>query len=189
MVDSEGRLMVETIPERVFYLNSLDWNDLREAPHHLAIAGSRIRISSPRCIGVLRPARQRGSSLDAAVRQAWWLALSPGRSGREWQRWKLVSGQLRWNGLILTIGFFTGLPLVYVFRGSFPALLFAGWLWAVMIWTYQFAASRSSFSSQTTSIATSAGVMPGMRPAWPRVAGRISVKRTCASFFKPRIVV
>jgi hypothetical protein len=73
--------------------------------------------------------------LDAAIRQAWWLALSPGRSGREWRRWKLVSGPLRWNGLVLTIGFFAGLPLVYVFRGSVPALLFAGWLWAVMIWT------------------------------------------------------
>jgi hypothetical protein len=51
------------------------------------------------------------------------------------------------------------------------------------------AVSRSSFSSQMTSIATSAGVMPGMRPACPRVAGRISVKRICASFFSPRMVV
>jgi hypothetical protein len=49
--------------------------------------------------------------------------------------------------------------------------------------------SRSSFSSQTASIATSAGVMPGIRPAWPSVAGRISEKRCCASFLRPWIVV
>jgi hypothetical protein len=135
MVDANGRMMVENVPGRVFYINSLSWNDLREEPHHLAIAGSRIRVSSPRCVGVLKRARQRGATLDAAIRLAWRLAMSPGRSGREWRRWKLVSGPLQWNGIILTIGFFVVLPAVFVFRGNLPALLFAGWLWGVMVWT------------------------------------------------------
>jgi hypothetical protein len=163
MVDANGRMMVENVPGRVFYINSLSWNDLREEPHHLAIAGSRIRVSSHRCVGVLKRARQRGATLDAAIRLAWRLQAMAHVTVRAAMGCFCCK-----SSVARTAGAWNceGLP------PQVPELT----------------ASRSSFSSHTTNIATSAGVMPGMRPAWPRVAGRISVNRTCASFFKPRIV-
>ena len=93
------------------------------------------RISSPRCIEVLRRAKHRGATPEAAVRQAWRLALSPGRAGREWRRWRLVSAPLRGLGPVLTCGFFLGLPWIYVCLGSQSAVLFALCLWCLMGWT------------------------------------------------------
>jgi hypothetical protein len=63
------------------------------------------------------------------------MALSPARANREWRRWKLVSSQLRLNGAVLAVGFFVGLPMVYVFMGTLQTLILAGWLWCVMAWT------------------------------------------------------
>ena len=116
-------------------LKPLAWDDLVESPHYLEAGGTKIRISSPRCIGLLRRAKKRGATPEAAVRQAWRLALSPARAGREWRRWKLVAGPLRWHGLVLTLGFFGGLPWTYVAHGSAVAVVFGLWLWCLMAWT------------------------------------------------------
>lgn len=114
---------------------SLTWNDLQEETHHIYVTGRRIRISTPRCISALRRAKERGKTPEDAVRQAWHLAMSPGRASREWRRWRLVSVPLRWSAPFLTLGFFVGLPLVYVYGGSLPTVIFGLWLWCVMGWT------------------------------------------------------
>jgi len=134
-VDERGVFLLETTPGHIECLAAFAWGDMREEQHHLRVGARKIRISSPRCIEALRRAKLRGSTPEAAVRQAWRLALLPGRAAREWRRWQLVSGPLRWTGAGLTLGFFVGLPLIYLYRGSQPVLWFALWLWCLMGWT------------------------------------------------------
>ncbi len=113
----------------------LEWSDLQQDTHHLQISEVKVRVTSHRCMGVLRRGKKRGLSLEEAVRNSWRLALSPTRAGQEWKRWKRAAGPLRWYGLVLTLGFFVGLPAVYALRGGFSALLFGLWLWCLMIGT------------------------------------------------------
>jgi hypothetical protein len=132
IVDAEGN-MAAMRDERIILLSkSLDWSDLQVETHHLVIAGTRIRISSHRFVDSLRMGKSRGMALETAVQQAWKRSLSPSRSRWEWKKWKLVSGPLRWYGGLLTLGFWAGLPLVYVYRGSFATVVFAIGLWALM---------------------------------------------------------
>ncbi len=127
-----GELLMTTSDGRLVPLAAVGWTDLREEQHHLAVGGLKTRLSSARCVAVLRRAKLRGATPAAAVRQAWRFALSPVRARREWRRWRLVAGPLGWLPPALTFGFFVGLPLVYLFRGSLPAVLFALWLWCLM---------------------------------------------------------
>jgi hypothetical protein len=131
-VTADGAFLLESGLARHELLAPMAWGDLHEEPHHLRVGPHTTRISSPRCLEVLRRAKQRGATPQAAVRQAWCLALSPGRAAREWRRWRLVAGPLRWSGPVLTIGFFVGLPLIYQHLGSRPAVIFALWLWCLM---------------------------------------------------------
>ena len=134
-VDEAGVFLLETAAGRLERLASFAWGDLGEEQHHLRVGALKARISSPRCIEALRRAKQRGATPEAAVRQAWRLALSPGRAAHEWRRWRLVSGPLCWLGPVLTFGFFVGLPLVYLYQGSRPVVMFALWLWCLMGYT------------------------------------------------------
>ncbi len=127
--------LMETPRGTIVSQRSLSWNDMKVESHHLGIAEARFRISSHRYTGLLRRARKRGLSVSEAFRLSWRMALSPGRAGREWKRWKKVSDPLQWHGMLLTVGFFAGLPMVYVWKGSFPALMLGLWLWALMIST------------------------------------------------------
>lgn len=135
LVDDQGQVVVEVGSSVRFLHKSLIWNDLRYFSPHLVVAGSQVRVSSSRCIGGLHRAKARGASVEFAIHQAWRLALSPGRAAREWRRWQLVSNTLKWNGPFLTLGFFIGLPMVYVYRGSLPTVAFALGLWFMMGWT------------------------------------------------------
>ncbi len=126
MVKSNG--IIET-------LGKIGWDAVREEQHHLMVGDCKTRISSPRCVEVLRRAKARGVSLEIAVREAVKNSISPIRAGREWKRWRMVSGPLQMNGWILTVGFFGGLPWFYVKMGSLPTLMLAGWLWCVMAFT------------------------------------------------------
>lgn len=135
LADDAGGFFLETAHGVYDRVAASEWADFREESHHLVVAARRMRISSPRCIAVLQRAKRRGATPDEAVRQAWRMALCPARSGREWRRWKLVSSQLWLNGPVLAVGFFVGLPLVYVFMGTLQTLILAGWLWCVMAWT------------------------------------------------------
>ncbi len=135
MADDGGEFLLETAPGVYGRVAASEWSDLREESHQLVAGTRRVRISSPRCIEVLQRAKRRGATSHEAVRQAWRMALSPARAGREWRRWKLVSSQLRITGPVLAAGFFIGLPVVYVFMGTLEMLILAGWLWCVMAWT------------------------------------------------------
>lgn len=115
-----------------------DWGDLKEEGGQLHVAGRRVVLSSVRAAALLGRARRRGASVEEAVRQAWLRALSPVRCGREWRKWRLVSRPLALSGPLLTLGFFVGLPAVYVLRGPVPAVMFAAGLWVVMAWTAGF---------------------------------------------------
>lgn len=135
LADDAGGFFLETVSGVYGRVAASEWGDLREESHHLVVGTRRVRISSPRCIEVLQRAKRRGASSHEAVRQAWQMALSPTRAGREWRRWKLVSSQLQISGPVLAVGFFIGLPLVYVFMGTLEVLILAGWLWCIMAWT------------------------------------------------------
>ncbi len=134
-VDANGTFLLEVAAGRRERLAPFTWSDVHREPHHLRVGQRRARISSPRCSEGLRRAKRRGATPQAAVRQAWRLALAPDRAAREWRRWQLVAGPLRWLGLVLTLGFFIGLPWVYLNRGSQSAVGFALWLWCLMAWT------------------------------------------------------
>ena len=131
----ENGLCLETADGRVEGLESICWEDLKEESHHLIVRNRKIRVTSKRCIEVLRRAKQCGATPEEAVRQSMCLAMSPVRAGREWKRWRLVSSPLRFYGLTLTLGFFVGLPLSYVKLGTLPTLVLLLWLWCVMAWT------------------------------------------------------
>lgn len=133
LADDHGRLFMSTGADRLVPLPETAWDDLAEEPHRLVVGGTGTRLSSTRCLEILRRARRRGGTPVAAVRQAWRLALSPVRARREWRRWCLASGPLGWQTQFLTYGFFPGLPAVYVALGSTKAVLFALWLWALMM--------------------------------------------------------
>ncbi|MEO6474539.1 hypothetical protein [Luteolibacter sp.] len=131
----ENGLFLETTDGRIEILDGIGWEDLKEDTHHLLVGNRKIRITSKRCIEILRRAKQRGEAPEAAARQAMWLAFSPSRAAREWKRWRLVSSPLRIYGPVLALGFFAGLPLAYVKLGTLPTLVLALWLWCVMAWT------------------------------------------------------
>lgn len=135
LVDASGAWFMECGAGRLEHLASFAWGELHEEPHHLRAGGRQTRISSPRCLDALRSARRRGATPEAAVRQAWRMALSPARAGREWRRWRLVAGPLDWLGPVLTLGFFAGLPMMYIHHGGVAAVLLALWLWCLMCCT------------------------------------------------------
>ncbi|MES2660317.1 MAG: hypothetical protein V4689_16965 [Verrucomicrobiota bacterium] len=131
----ENGLCLMTADGRIEGLEGIGWEDLKEEAHHLLVGNRKIRITSKRCIEVLRRAKQRGATPESAAREAMRLAMSPARARREWKRWILVSSSLRIYGPVLALGFFVGLPLCYVKMGNLPTLVLALWLWCVMAWT------------------------------------------------------
>ena len=132
LVDDKGGFLMETSDGGLRLIGKLEWEDLKTEEHHLLVRDHKTRIFSDRCVEVLRRAKKRGQTPEAAVTLSWKLALSPNRARQEWRRWKLVSGPLRWYGPLLTLGFWVGLPLVYLYRGNLQIGIFAGWLWCVM---------------------------------------------------------
>lgn len=111
---------------------TLSWDDFAAEPHHLRVAGIQLRISSPRLAAFLRDARSRGDSPREAVRRLWRASMSPRRALHEWKRWNLVARPLRLWGLLLTVGFFAGLPAVHLTRGGLATVALAAALWLVM---------------------------------------------------------
>lgn len=131
----DGGLLMTSATHAYFPIKSLDWNDLQTNQPYFSIRNHRTCIASPRCIEPLRMAKLRGHSVASAVHRQWRRALSPWVAGREWRRWKLVSSPLRWNAILLTLGFFIGLPTSYLCFGSLATLLVAAWLWCLMACT------------------------------------------------------
>lgn len=125
--------LMETSDGRWVPLKNLTWEELKEEPHHLIAGGLKTRMTSRRWIATLRRARKRGMDLENAVALTWRLALSPGRSQREWRRWRMASLPLAIYGALLAVGFFGGLPAIYHFRGGAAAIQFALGLWILMI--------------------------------------------------------
>ncbi len=132
--DKDG-LWLESTTGRIEAVGKIGWEDLKEDHHQLMARGRKTRITSSRYIGVLRRAKRRGATPEAAVSQALRLSISPSRAGREWSRWQRVSSDLRFICPILTVGFFVGLPLAYIKLGTLPTLLLGLWLWVLMAWT------------------------------------------------------
>lgn len=129
----EGGFLLELAPGGFISFNSLEWNDLSEKDHHLVVLGTRTRTTSPRFVDLLRRAKHRGATPQAAITQVWRLALSPTRAAREWRRWKMVSSTLRVLAPMLTLGTFVGLPLSYIHLGILPMIILLAWLWMLMI--------------------------------------------------------
>lgn len=110
----------------------LMWDAIKEESHALVVDGVKCRISSPRALQHFRRGKRMGLSPAEAAARAWRLSLSPVRAGREWRKWRMLSEPLRWFCPVLAVGFFVGLPLAYVFKGTAAAIGLALWLWFVM---------------------------------------------------------
>ena len=132
LADEHGGILMESDNGLIYQLGDVPWTGFVDDTSHLVVAGTKIRISSPRCIDVLRRARHQGLTPQAATTRAWRMALSPGNAGREWRRWKLVSAPVKWQGLILALGFFIWLPAAYLFWGGPSAACVAVGLWLIM---------------------------------------------------------
>ena len=132
LADAHGAILMESDNGFIYQLGDVPWSGFVDDSSHLVVAGTRIRLSSPRCIDVLRRAKNRGLTPQAATVRAWRMALSPSHAGREWRRWQLVSAPVKWQGLFLTLGFFAGLPAAYLFWGALSAGCFALGLWLIM---------------------------------------------------------
>ncbi|MBC8128340.1 MAG: hypothetical protein H8M99_14460 [Gloeobacteraceae cyanobacterium ES-bin-144] len=134
IVAPDGGMLMETDDGYWIEVVVVSWADFQEEGHCLVVAGRKTRLTSRRWLEILKRARQRGADPVDAVRLAAKLAFSPTRASRELRKWHLVSKTLRWTGLLLTVGFFVGLPMIYLYRGSLDAMLFVLWLWLVMCW-------------------------------------------------------
>ncbi len=135
IADRHGNLAIRKNSGDYQKIPSADWPDLSHDSHHLQLAQHRVRLSSGRSLELLRRARKRGLTLAQAADRANRLSLSPSRAGREWKRWKLVSKSLKINSLLITLGFFAGLPASYVFGSGMQLALVALWIWLLMVWT------------------------------------------------------
>jgi len=130
---AENVLHLESREGVFFNLGTLDWKNLVRDGHHLRVNGTHIRLTSPRTLAALSHLRQRGYSVSQAFSRQWQLALSPSRAAREWRRWRLASSTLRFFCPVLTVGFFVGLPLLYLYTSLLNMLLFSAWLWLLMV--------------------------------------------------------
>ncbi len=140
IADPQGKIFMAT-PEGTFRETTfVSWDDIRYSEHHLRIGSSSIRCQSPRAIELLQNQKKRGFSPEIAIQRSWILSLSPSRAKLEMKRWKISSFPLRFYCPALTVGFFIGLPVAYLYLGPMAALWIGAWLWILM-----FSISRNLF--------------------------------------------
>lgn len=133
LVGKNDVLLLANPGAEAFPCGNATWEDLHGSFPKLIAGGKAARLSSPRALDVLRRARQRGNNPAQAVGKWWHLSLSPARAAREWRRWQMVSAPLEIPCLLLTTGFFIGLPVMFLYSGILPALITAACLWLIMI--------------------------------------------------------
>ena len=132
IANTEGKIFIAT-PDGIFrevVVNS--WDDIRFSEHRLRIGEHSIRCQSPRAIELLQRGKKHGLPPAEAIRRSWRISLSPTRANREMKRWKISSFPLRFYCPALTLGFFAGLPLAYLYLGPLSALWIGAWLWILM---------------------------------------------------------
>lgn len=133
LVSANGRPLIETAGADLVECAVSAWEDIRVESGRLAVGTISARVSSPRMVDLFRRAKKRGLSPAEGIADAWKKAMSPQRAAKEWRRWKMVSSPLAPLCLMLTLGFFVGLPVIYIHAG---AMLMFGWvllLWLLMI--------------------------------------------------------
>lgn len=129
----EGAVILETASSDLLECASLTWDDIKVEAGKLVVGGVAARISSPRMVDLFRRAKKRGLSPADGIRDAWKYAMSPHRAQKEWHRWQKVSAPLAPLCLLLTSGFFIGLPITYLYAGILPLLCLLLFLWLLMI--------------------------------------------------------
>lgn len=131
---SDGTIYLEVSDTGFFAADSSSgWDGLKQEFPHLIADGATARLSSRRSLDALRRAKRSGLSPSEGISSLWKSSLNPQAALREWRRWQLVSRPLRPLCLLLTVGFFAGLPVAYLYLGILPMLGWALFLWSLMI--------------------------------------------------------
>ena len=131
-VDENGKLLLDISESESVPCEAADWSALHEEATTLAVEGTKVRISSPRALDMLRRGKNAGLSPAAATGRMWRHSLSPSMARREWRRWRMVSRPIQPVCFILTVGFFAGLPTSYLYGGVYSALITLAALWLSM---------------------------------------------------------
>jgi hypothetical protein len=132
LVTPQGKILLETAASDLVECGSLTWEDITVDAGKLSVGGVSARVSSPRMVDLFRRAKMRGLSPAEGIADAWKKAMSPHRAAREWRRWRLVSSPLAPFCLLLTTGFFIGLPVTFLYAGVLPTLGVVLFLWVLM---------------------------------------------------------
>ncbi len=131
-VDGQGGMFLDINDTDSVPCTATDWSALREDGTRLMVDGATVRVSSPRTLEVLRAAKRRGLPPADGVPRMWRSALSPARARREWRKWRMLSAPMQPVCLLLTVGFFAGLPASYIHGGILSLLATALALWLCM---------------------------------------------------------
>lgn len=132
LVDEKGNLLIEIASSELIECGVKSWEQLEVESSRLIAGGAIARLSSPRALDLLRKSKADGQSPAEGVAELWRKTLSPKRAASEWRRWQLASAPLGALCLLLTSGFFIGLPVIYLYAGVLPMLGVVFFLWLVM---------------------------------------------------------
>lgn len=128
-----GDVFIETADGDLQKTDARTWEQIRYTAPHLHVGSFSIRCQSHAVMDSLREGKSLGLDLQSAIRKSAAQSLSPARAKRDLKRWKIVSMPLRLYAPILTLGFFGGLPTVYLYDGPESALRLAVLLWILML--------------------------------------------------------
>jgi hypothetical protein len=132
LVTSDGKVLLEAAPSDLVECGSPSWEEITVDAGRLSVGTVSARVSSPRMVDLLRRAKMRGLSPADGIADAWKKAMSPHRASLEWRRWRLVSSPLAPLCLLLTTGFFIGMPVTFLYAGVLPTLGVVLFLWILM---------------------------------------------------------
>lgn len=130
--DDDGGIFSETGDGDFRATGATGWDDFHWETPRLRVGGVRVRCQSPLVVEPLRRWRARGVAPAAALRRIWRCQLDERRARRLLRRWQLVSSGLRWLPLLLVLGFFVGLPGLYLWGGPWLVLGWVLLLWGLM---------------------------------------------------------
>ncbi|WAC19299.1 hypothetical protein OVA24_18900 [Luteolibacter sp. SL250] len=133
LVTPEGKVLLETAASDLVECGSPTWEDIKVEAGRLTVGGVSARVSSPRMVDLFRRAKKRGLPPADGIADAWKKAMSPHRAAKEWRRWRLVSSPLAPLCLLLTTGFFIGMPVTFLYAGVLPMLGVVLFLWVLML--------------------------------------------------------
>lgn len=131
--DDKGNICIETADGDLLETDARSWDQIGYSAPRLHVGSFRVRCQSHAVIATLRECNTRGLNPQEGILRALSLSLSPFRAKRDLKRWKIATSSLRFYCPLLTLGFFAGIPALYIHFGPESALWLAAWLWILML--------------------------------------------------------